>query len=58
LQQSFSTSLDKVDAGHYFARQAFYRLRGAGCQHYIARVERPFASGLDISDERPPTRRG
>ena len=54
LQQSFATSLDKIDARHDFTRKAFCRLGGARGQHYIAGIDGALASGLNISDEREP----
>jgi hypothetical protein len=56
LQEPFAASLDKVSASHNLISKAFRRLGGACGKHYIPRLDRSLASGLNISDKREPTR--
>jgi hypothetical protein len=56
LQQPFATSLHQVHASYYLTPKALNRLGGTGGQHYIAGVNRALASGLNISNQRQPTR--
>jgi hypothetical protein len=55
LQQSWTISLDQVDAGHDLATKAFCRLVGTRGKNYISGLNGPLASGLNISDQREPT---
>jgi len=46
LQESFATSLHKVDAGHYLTPKPLYRLVRARGQHYIAGIDGALAPTL------------
>jgi hypothetical protein len=54
LQESFATSLHKVDAGHYLTPKPPYRLVRARGQHYIAGIDGALAPTLNIFNQRQP----